>query len=420
MVQLVESAQNAKPPVQRLADRIAAIFVPTVLAIALITGIGWFLCGEINHWPASVTWANLANAVCSVLIIACPCALGLALPAALMVGTGLGASHGILIRDLDALQKAASIRTVVLDKTGTLTAGRMTMTEVTPTNGASADEILALAAAAEQSSSHPLAKAVIAAAGQRKLLVPRTDQFTNEPGYGILATLAGRRLLVGNDALLARHGWSGTTSELPLIHVAEQSSAGIRQLGTLRFTDFLKPDSKAAIAALHEMGLTTILLTGDSESPARAVASAVGIEQVRARVKPDEKAAAIREIQKTSSVAMVGDGINDAPALAAADLGIAIGSGSDIAKEAGGIVLVSGSLMGVVAAIRLSRAMMRTIHRNFFFAFAYNVLAIPLAAFGLLNPLVAAGAMALSDVTVIGSALMLRRAKLFDPPRNSD
>ena len=409
MARLVESAQSAKPPVQRLADRISAVFVPTVLGIALVTGIGWYVFGAAHQWPAGVIWGALANAVCSVLIIACPCALGLALPTALMVGTGVGARRGILIRDLDALQNAAKVATVVLDKTGTITTGQIVLQNVTPTNGASADDLLALAAAAEQSSSHPLARAVVTAAAARKLNLPRLDQFASEPGYGVIASIGQRQLLVGNDALLQRHGWTGRGGEESIVHIAETSAGTLSELGELRFADSIKPDSAAAIAALRRLGLKTILLTGDKLAAARAVADAAGIDDVRARVAPDGKAAVIREIQKTSPVAMVGDGINDAPALAAADIGFAIGSGSDIAKEAGGIVLVSGSLMGVEAAIRLSRATMRTIHRNLIFAFMYNVLAIPLAAFGLLNPLIAAGAMALSDVTVIGSALLLRR-----------
>jgi Cu+-exporting ATPase len=410
MVQLVESAQASKPPVQKLADQIAAVFVPTVLAIAVVTGVAWFLFGHIQNWPAGATWAALANAVCSVLIIACPCALGLALPAALMVGTGLGARRGILIRDIDALQHAASVRTVVLDKTGTLTSGKIVVAEIRPMNGTSVDEVLALAAAAELSSSHPLAKAIVAAANDRNLKLPPVERFSSEPGYGIAASIGGRELLVGNDRLLARHGWNGMVDEQNVVFVAEKANGRINELGLLQFTDSIKPDSAAAVTELKALGLRIVLLTGDHPTAANAVAKAVGINEVMARMTPEEKAAKVQALRKEGPVAMVGDGINDAPALAAADLGIAIGSGSDIAKEAGGIVLVSGSLMGVADAIQLSRATMRTIHRNLFFAFLYNVLAIPLAAFGLLNPLIAAGAMALSDVTVIGSALMLRRA----------
>jgi Cu+-exporting ATPase len=412
MVSLVENAQSAKPPVQRLADQVAAVFVPVVLGIAMATGAAWYAVGSARGWPPARTWADLANAVCSVLIIACPCALGLALPAALMVGTGLGARRGILIRDLDALQHAAQVKTVVLDKTGTITEGHPTVREITTSNGATADEVLTLAAAAEQSSNHPLARALVSEAQRRHLRLPGVEQFASEAGYGVLATIAGRRLLVGSAALLGRHGGTGFDTNESIVYVADESGGRPVPIGEVRFSDSLKADSAAAIAALHEMGIATVLLTGDSLPAAQAVAKAVGIQQVRARVAPAEKAAVIRELQKSGPVAMVGDGINDAPALAAADLGIAIGSGSDIAKEAGGIVLVSGSLAGVPAAIRLSRATMRTIRRNLVFAFLYNVLAIPLAADGLLNPLISAAAMALSDVTVIGSALLLRRCRL--------
>lgn len=412
MVQLVESAQSAKPPVQRLADQVAAVFVPCVLCIAILTGLGWYFYAHEEAWPMGRTWAQMANAVCSVLIIACPCALGLALPAALMVGAGLGARRGILIRDLDALQNAASIGAVVLDKTGTLTEGRPTVQSVTALDGTPENDILALAAAAEQSSNHPLAHAIVAEARSRQLNSPVMSDFHSEAGYGVTATIAGRSLLVGSDALLQLHGWKGQSDGESVVYVAEKSGDSPRVLGEVRFTDAVKADSARAISALHRMGLKTILLTGDAQGAAERVAKAVGIGQVRARVKPAEKAAVIRELQKTTPVAMVGDGINDAPALASARLGIAIGSGSDIAKESGGIILVSGNLMGVPAAIRLSRATMATIRRNLVFAFMYNVLAIPLAAFGLLNPLVAAAAMALSDVTVVGSALLLRRCKL--------
>jgi len=412
MVALVESAQSAKPPVQRLADQIAAVFVPVVLAIALMTAIAWYGVGKAEAWESVRTWARMANATCSVLIIACPCALGLALPAALMVGTGLGARRGILIRDIDALQNAAKVQTVVLDKTGTLTEGRPTVRSVTPMNGADENQVLALAAAAEQSSNHPLARAVVAAAKERGLSLPGVESFSSEAGYGIVATVGGRDLLVGSEALLVKYGWRGATTEESTVYVAHKTSAGVEALGAVRFTDEVKSDSAAAIAALHAMGLKTMLLTGDSPSAAAAVAMELGIQEVRAGVKPDQKLAVIRELQRRGAVAMVGDGINDAPALAAADLGIAIGSGSDIAKEAGGIVLVNNRVMDVVSAIRLSRATMRTIHRNLVFAFLYNVLAIPLAACGLLNPLISAGAMALSDVTVIGSALLLRRTRL--------
>ncbi len=425
IVKLVETAQSSKPPVQQLADRIAAIFVPTVLAIALLTGLGWYAWGRGHQWPAPQTWGMIARSVCSVLIIACPCALGLALPAALMVGTGVGARRGILIRDLDALQHAEKIDTVVLDKTGTITRGKPAVAAILPANGTAPDDLLRLAAAAEQYSEHPLARAIVEKARALNLSLPGLDSFVSEPGAGVTATLAGQTLFVGNAGLINR----GTGLQpvfapsvgQSLVHVARQSNGTPDYLGAIALSDEIKLDSRSAIADLHAMGLRIVLLTGDNRATAESIARQVGIDQIHADVKPADKAAVIRALQnpelptpnpQSSHVAMVGDGINDAPALAAADLGIAIGSGSDVAKETGGIVLVSGSLQGVAAALRLSRATMRTIRQNLVLAFAYNVLAIPLAAFGLLNPLIAAAAMALSDVTVIGNALLLRRVTL--------
>src|SRR5687768_14907536 len=439
IVQLVEKAQSSKPPVQRLADRISAVFVPAVLGIALLTGIGWFAYGAAHDWEAARTWGMIAKAVCSVLIIACPCALGLAVPAALMVSTGHGARHGILVRDIDALQHAETIDTVVLDKTGTITRGKPVVDEVISLNGAAPDEILRLAAAAEQYSEYPLAKAIVDAARLRNLIVPNPGGFSSEAGLGVTADVEGRTLLVGGAALIGGDVDPNAIAARPgrtLVHVATRENGTVSRLGIIAITDEIKTDSAAAIADLHAMGLRTVLLTGDNEAAARGVAARVGIADVRADVKPAEKAQAVRELKREavaleretveavgvrgkSGVAMVGDGINDAAALAEADLGIAIGSGSDVAKEAGDIVLVGSSLRGVASSIRLSRATMRTIRQNLFLAFVYNVLAIPLAAGVLypwtgtmLSPYIAAAAMALSDVTVIGNALLLRRTKI--------
>lgn len=426
IVRLVENAQSSKPPVQKLADQVSAVFVPAVLAVALLTGIGWYTWGAAHGWAPGATWGHIANAVCSVLIIACPCALGLAVPTALMVGTGRGARNGILIRDIDALQKAEKIDTIVLDKTGTVTQGRPAVGEVIALDGVSPDEVLRLAAAAEQYSEHPLARAVLNGAKDRGLRVPDPESFNSEPGLGVVAEVEGRSLLVGSRALLRRHGEPADDdrTEPPTrpgsthVYVASKATDGrIARVGLILIADQIKDDSAEAVAELHRMGLRTVLLTGDNRFAAEAIAKQAGIDDVRAEVKPGEKAAVIRALQShvangRSHVAMVGDGVNDAPALAQADLGIAIGGGSDIAKETGDIVLVSGSLTGIPTAIRLSRATMRKIRQNLFLAFVYNVLAIPLAAFGLLNPLVAAAAMALSDVTVIGNALLLRRTKI--------
>jgi Cu+-exporting ATPase len=442
IVQLVETAQSSKPPVQRLADKIAAVFVPAVLLIALFTGLAWYAWSAMHGWSSAATWAMIAKSVCSVLIIACPCALGLAVPATLMVGLGRGARRGILVRDIDALQSAERIDTVVLDKTGTLTVGKPSVSRIMPFGAIPEDELLRLAAAAEQYSEHPLAKAIVAEAHRRNLPIADLEGFTSEAGFGVIATINGRRVLAGNPALLAKHGITPVdplaAHDLPagmtFVHLGAIQDGKAEYLGLIALADQLKPDSKTAIAELHRLGLRTVLLTGDNRATAESIARQVGIDDIRAQVQPDQKAQAIRELQGVascqlpvasksltgnrqlttgnSSVAMVGDGINDAPALAIADLGIAIGSGSDIAKETGGIVLVSGSLHGVATSIRLSRATMRKIRQNLFFAFLYNVLAIPLAAFGLLNPLIAAGAMALSDVTVLGNALLLRRSRI--------
>jgi Cu+-exporting ATPase len=417
IVRLVEVAQNSKPPVQRLADRVAAVFVPTVLGIALLTGIAWYAYARTHGWQAGPTWATIAQTVCSVLIIACPCALGLAVPATLMVGTGRGAQRGILIRDIDALQSAEKIKTVVLDKTGTVTRGRPFVERVVVYDGVSENELLRLAASAEQFSEHPLARSILEKANQAGVAPVDPDSFDYEPGLGVVASVEGQTLVVGHEALLARHGARApeveTNGHRSVVHVARRDPAGgIVRLGTLLIDDEIKADSRAAIAQLHAMGLKTVLLTGDNATAAAAIAKAVGIDDVRADVRPGGKADVIRELSRSGAVCMVGDGINDAPALAAAELGIAIGSGSDVAKETGGIVLVSGSLAGIVTALRLSRATMTKIRQNLFLAFVYNVLAIPLAALGMLTPLVAAAAMALSDVTVIGNALLLRRSRV--------
>jgi Cu+-exporting ATPase len=462
IVRLVETAQSSKPPVQKLADQVAAVFVPSVLGIALITGLAWYAWGAAHGWGAPATWAHVANSVCSVLIIACPCALGLAVPTALMVGTGMGAKKGILIRDIDALQRAEKIDTIVLDKTGTITLGKPTVSRVISLDGVPEDESIRLAASAEQFSEHPLARAIYQFARERKIRLADPAEFTNEPGLGVVAQIDGQTVLVGNRALLEKHGdgdaegsrvrgqGSGEAQFSPspgtpgegrvgadalqraaregphpnpppeyrerekeagtFVYVARKELDGrIHQLGAISISDTIKPDSARAIARLKSMNLRIVLLTGDNRAAAEACGHAVGIDDVRAEVKPGGKADGIRSLQSNSQVvAMVGDGINDAPALAQADLGIAIGSGSDIAKETGQIVLVGGSLMSVASALLLSRATMRKIRQNLFLAFIYNVLAIPLAAFGVLNPLIAAAAMALSDVTVIGNALLLR------------
>ena len=402
IIRLVESAQNAKPPVQKLADAIAAVFVPSVLTLAVITGIGWLIYGHATHeaWP--LIWAHAAQAVCGVLIVACPCALGLAVPAALMVGTGRGARLGILFRDISALQNAEKIDVIAFDKTGTITQGKPQVVRINVADGVTENDLLQLAASAEQFSSHPLAIAIVATAKARGLALSEPDNFSNEPGVGVHASIGGSNVFVGavHDAANAAGTQVGITRD------------GV-SLGSIQLNDAIKPSSAAAIAQLHAMRLGTMLITGDRASAAEAIAREAGIEQVEAGVKPGGKAQRVQTLQQNRRrVAMVGDGINDAPALAQADLGIAIGSGSDIAKETGDIVLVRGDLLAVPQAIRLSRATMRTIRLNLCFAFVYNVIAIPLAAFGFLSPIVCAAAMALSDVTVLGNSLLLHRKKL--------
>ncbi|MDB5324615.1 MAG: copper-translocating P-type ATPase, partial [Phycisphaerales bacterium] len=423
IVKLVETAQNSRPPVQKLADQVAAVFVPSVLAIAALTALGWFIYGHAANLPSGVMWAKLAQAVCGVLIVACPCALGLAVPAALMVGTGRGSKLGILFRDITALQTAEKIGTVVLDKTGTITAGRPAVTNVLLAAGTSRGELLRIAASAERNSTHPLAKAIVDLAAAENANAIEPSLFRNEPGSGVYATVDGEDFVVGSRDLLTAAGIAveNTAQSGTSVFVGRVSDHTF--LGRIELADAVKADSRAAIASLHEMGLETVLLTGDNAAAGKAVAGQVGIDCVEAGVRPAGKAEVVTRLRAAArartgnfgpgpGVAMVGDGINDAPALAEADLGIAIGTGSDIAKEAGDIVLVGGSLSGVPTAIALSKATMRTIRQNLFFAFAYNVIAIPLAACGLLSPIVCAAAMALSDVTVIGNALLLRRKRL--------
>ncbi len=404
IIKLVDDAQNAKPPVQRLADRISAIFVPAVLVLAACVGVAWLVYGMHAGWEMRDTWGRVANVVCSVLIIACPCALGLALPAALMVSTGWGARHGILIRSLDALQRGERVKIVVLDKTGTITQGKPRVASVLSVDDVFERELLYLAGSAELQSEHPLGQAIVENARERGIELRKPEAFVNEPGMGVRATIDGKRIFVGRDTADPAAAGVGV--------FIEQESGPSRLLGRITLTDTIRPDSRQAIAHLHALGVKVVMLTGDHESNAKKVADEVGIDRVVAGVRPDGKAATIlqlkSELRRGEAIIMIGDGVNDAPALAAADLGIALGSGSDIAKQTAGIVLVRNSLQSAVEAVELSRLTMKKIRQNFFLAFFYNVLAIPIAALGILNPKIAALAMALSDVTVIGNALMIR------------
>jgi P-type Cu+ transporter len=421
IIRLVQQAQASKAPIQRLADAASAYFVPAVVAIAVVTFTLWFVAG-----PSPAFTLALVSAV-AVLIIACPCALGLATPLSIMVGTGKGARSGILIRSAEALETAHALDTIVLDKTGTITAGRPALTDIHMVgdhdSGLDGEHLLALIAAAEADSEHPLAAAIVAGARDRGLTTPPVTDFDSLTGNGVRATVAGHTVLVGTGRLLAGAGVDTTAVEPVAAAFSAEGKTPVlaavdgRPAGVLAVADTLKDDSTAAIAALRRLGVDVVMITGDNARTAAAIAAQVGVERVLAEVLPEHKADEIRRLQSEGrKVGMVGDGINDAPALAAADIGLAIGTGTDVAIEAADITLISGSLTGVVTAIALSRATMRNIRQNLFFALAYNTVGVPIAAgilypfLGIrLSPILAAAAMALSSLSVVGNASRLRR-----------
>ncbi|MEW5755195.1 MAG: heavy metal translocating P-type ATPase [Pseudomonadota bacterium] len=424
IIEMVRQAQASKPAIGRLVDRIAGVFVPAVLIIAVLTFLGWM-----NVGPApAISYALVATM--TVLIIACPCALGLATPMSIMVGVGKAAEAGVLIRKGEALQRASQLTTIVLDKTGTVTAGHPALTGLYPAEGVSEEELLTCAASIERGSEHPLAQAIVQAAQARGLALRASSGFESIAGHGVRAQIEDQDIVLGNQRLMAQQGVALDAFAAQAARLAEEAKTAIfvahagRLLGVLAVADPVKPDSRAAVARLQSLGLKVVMLTGDQQATAQAVAREVGVDEFIAEVLPQDKAAKVAELQQGGAVvAMVGDGINDAPALAQADVGFAIGSGTDVAMESADIVLMRGSLHGVADAIAVSNVTLRNIKQNLFGAFIYNSLGIPLAAgvfypiFGwLLNPVIAGAAMALSSVTVVSNA---NRLRLFTPRREA-
>lgn len=432
VIKMVEECQGTKVPIQEFADKVTSYFVPAVLLIATTTFILWMVVpgfiGVIANWAQSfLPWVDptlgvftlAIFATVAVLVIACPCALGLATPTALMVGSGLGAENGIIIRKGETIQTLKDVHTIVFDKTGTITQGKPALTDVVATRDFTQREVLGLAASVEAGSEHPLAKAIVEGAHAKKLKLAKLRGFKAVRGKGIRGTINGKQILVGNRLFLKEAGINVAPLENELKHLEDEGktavlvASGRKLAGVCAVADTLKEDSVQAIKELHKMGLKTVMITGDNPRTANAIARQVGIDRVLAEVLPDQKVAEIKHLQgEVGMVAMVGDGINDAPALTQANVGIAIGTGTDIAIEAGDIILVRGDLSSVVSAIKLSRATFRKIKQNLFWAFGYNTAVIPLAIFGLLHPVIAELAMATSSISVVSNANLLKRVTI--------
>jgi Cu+-exporting ATPase len=410
IIKLVEEAQASSSQIQRLADKVASYFVPAVIGVAFLSAIVWVLLG--NSTMALLSFV-------AVLIIACPCALGIATPAALMVGVGKGAELGILIRGAEYLERAEKLNAVVFDKTGTLTKGEPEVTEIVSVNSVSEGEIIQLAAIAEKGSEHPLAEAILKRAAMTGLAIPDAEAFEAIPGHGVQVKSHGIEILIGNRRLMKYFDIGIQDKESVISGLEEKGNTVMlvakdkRFIGLIAVADTLKENAADVVKGLKAEGIQVVMLTGDNEKTARAIGAKVGIERIVANVLPGEKSKVIKELQAEGKVvAMVGDGINDSPALAQADIGIAIGSGSDVAKETGGIILVRDDLRDVIKGIKLSRKTMRKIKQNLFWAFIYNTIGIPIAAFGLLNPIVAAAAMALSSLSVVTNSALLKGTKI--------
>jgi Cu+-exporting ATPase len=420
IVQMVAQAQRSRAPIQRLADQVSGWFVPMVIAVALIAFAAWAIFG-----PEPRLAYGLVAAV-SVLIIACPCALGLATPMSIMVGVGRGAQAGVLIRNAEALERMEKVDTLVIDKTGTLTQGKPAVTAIVPAPGFDADAMLRLAASVEMASEHPLANAIVAAAREKDLALARVEDFDSPVGKGAHGRADGKRIAIGNADFLASLDIASDALQAKADELRADGATvvfvaiGDNLAGLLAIADPVKAQTPAALEGLRTQGLRVVMLTGDNRKTAEAVARALGIDEVEAEILPDGKSAVVEKLRREGRVvAMAGDGVNDAPALAAADVGIAMGTGTDVAMESAGITLLTGDLTGILRARRLSQAVMRNIRQNLFFAFIYNAAGVPIAAgllypvFGiLLSPIVAAAAMALSSVSVVGNALRLRGTKL--------